>query len=235
MFAGIHQSVHGEGLYEMATSAEELRVRDVPSLRSWYGGAIGADTLTGHGTLGGTRADVGGAWSVVEGDLVRGDGGVAAMEQSAEALLDLPSPAGLVHVLIETAPIFAETGWAGLRWRCGPDGRDGWRVRVWSDRATVEVAENGGWEVVAEGPAVLPAAHRSSLQVVDDGRTIGVHLDGRLLFDRWIVDDRHAGRCHTGLAVGPGDRATLRDFEAHPRSDAGAGRARPGRRLGRAG
>jgi LmbE family N-acetylglucosaminyl deacetylase len=218
LFAGVHQSVHAEGGHEMATSVDELRVSDVPSLRAWYGGAAGADSLTGHGPLDGTPADVGGSWTVVDGDLVRAEGGVAAVGQSAEALMALPSPAGLVHVLIQTAPVLADEGWAGLCWRCGADGRDGWRVRVWSDHATAEVGEDGRWEVVAEGPARLAAARVSSLQVVDDGTTIGVHLDGRLLFDRWIVDERHATRSHVGLAVGPEDRATLRAFEAHLRS-----------------
>jgi hypothetical protein len=218
VFAGIHQSVHAEGGHEMATGIDEVRVRDVARWQAWHGEALGADTLTGHGPLGGTAADAGGTWSVVDGDLLRGDGGIAATEQSAEALLGLAAPAGLLHVQVRTGPVFAETGWAGLRWRCSPDGRDGWRVRVWSDHAVLEVAEGGRWEVVAEGAAHLPAASLSSLQVVDDGATIGVHLDGRLLFDRWVVDERHAERTHVGVAAGPGDRATLRAFEAHPRT-----------------
>jgi hypothetical protein len=216
VFAGIHQAVHAEGGHEIATSIDEVRVREVAALRPWFGTALAADELTGHGALEATSAEGGGTWALVEGQLLRGDAGVAA-EHGAQALVALPEPAGLVHVLVNTEAIFAESGWAGLRWRSGPDGRDGWRVLVCSDWAEIAVAQDGVWEVVAEGPTHLPAAHLASLQVTDDGTTMGAHLDGRLLFERWITDGRHAELRHVGMAVGPGDRASLRCFEAHGR------------------
>ena len=77
---------------------------------------------------------------------------------------------------------------------------------------------DGVWELVAADTAVRPApGARHLLQVTDDGRTLGLHLDGRMLFDRWIHDERDATSTGVGVALA-GPEASLADFEAHPRA-----------------
>ncbi|MPY94892.1 MAG: hypothetical protein GEV08_18075 [Acidimicrobiia bacterium] len=248
LFAGVHQAVHAESHYELASAVEEVRVAEVQiggagSLRRWGAGALAADTFVGFGALAASAAEVGGTWTSRATGFVRtsrgispegygaaaggapegrgaAEGGPAEGERAegegAAADVHLPEPAGLVHVLVRTSATPAETAWAGLHWRGDGTGGNGWRARVWRDRAELAVATDGRWQVVAEGPAHLPAAHESSLQVTDDGRTMGVLLDGRLLFDGWVADERHASGRVVGVLCRGAD-TVLGGFEAHGR------------------
>ncbi len=56
-----------------------------------------------------------------------------------------------------------------------------------------------------------------SLQVSDDGLTFGVYLDGRLVFDRWIVDGRLSEGTAAGVRFVGSDDGRLHHFEVHPR------------------
>ena len=128
-------------------------------------------------------------------------------------------PAGLVHLVVDTAPVFAPEGRVGLVWRAGPQGA--FRVVVTADRAELALGAGplgaGDWTVVADGPARLEAAVSCSLQVIDDGSQFSVHLDGVLLFDRWFDDGRLAEQTGVGFVVGERGRVAVRDFEALPR------------------
>ncbi|MPY94513.1 MAG: hypothetical protein GEV08_16080 [Acidimicrobiia bacterium] len=214
VWASLQQAVHGEVGHELASRVESVRVRDVPSLSTGAGTATAADSLQGSGPLG--EPQVGGAWRALEGVLERTGAGAAGGDEGGCALVELDEPAGLVHVVVETAARLADSGRAGLLWRASPDGGEGWRVTLWSDQAELAVGTAGAWEVVTTAATHLPAATERSLQVLDDGRAMGVHLDGGLLFDRWFEDERHAGGRGVGILVGPGEHVRLRDFEAHP-------------------
>jgi hypothetical protein len=237
VYAGVHQAVHGEGGHEAATTVDGVRVRHVPSLAAWYTSALEADRLNGGGRLEDRTAVRGGTWRVLNGRAQRGEGGLSAARGVA-ALIGLDQPAGLVHVVVHTTPTSPADARVGLLWRCDPIGAAGWRVEVGRDEAELCVRDKGRWQAVAAGPVHLPAAHVSSLQVLDDGHRMTVHLDGHVLFGGPVHDDRHAGHRHVGLLVGARAALTLRDFEAHPRRvripaelDAGAPWHRRGARL----
>ena len=143
------------------------------------------------------------------------------------AQLTLPWPAGLVRVVLDTAARVHPDARAALVWRAGRAGA--WRVSVWGDRAelahtdqALEAADRDGdepptWDLVASGPTHLGAGAERSLQVVDDGRRFGVHLDGQLLFDGWFDDERGADQLGVGVVLGEAVGVTARAFRALPR------------------
>jgi LmbE family N-acetylglucosaminyl deacetylase len=218
LFAGVHQSVHGETGHEISSRVDDVRVCEVPAFRQWYTSALEADALIGDDLLDHSTAELGGRWLVSEGMVSRTAAGATAAETGGAALVGLAEPAGLVSVVIRTAPVPCNEGYAGLLWRADSAGTYGWRVRLFHDRAELAMCSNGVWTIVAECPAHLAAAAESSLQVLDDGRTMAVHLDGQLLFGRKFTDERHAAQRAVGLVCGPGSRCQLAWFEAHPRS-----------------
>jgi hypothetical protein len=159
-------------------------------------------------------------WRALDGRLERSTRGLSATEPGvAAAVVEAARPAGLVHMVLDTAPLFAPEGRVGLLWRSGPAGA--WRVVVSADRAELAFGTGAdgseSWTVVEEASARLEAARSFSLQVVDDGEQFGVHLDGVLLFDRWFDDDRLADQRGVGLVLGGPGRVTARAFEAMPR------------------
>jgi hypothetical protein len=108
-------------------------------------------------------------------------------------------------------------GAIGARWRTATDGVDGWLVVVHRDHAELSVTVGGARRVVAREAVDLPAAAPVSLQVLDDGRRMRVHLDGAALFGDGVDDDRLAEQTGVGFLTGPGRRTAVRAFEAHPR------------------
>ncbi len=193
-------------------------------------GVLVTDDFTTEGPLDGRAVAVAGpSWRVTAGaaglvadhrgvaDDHRRRGAVVAGPDGAELLVDAREVAGLVHIGVETAPIFTDRGWCGLRFRSRADGR-GWRVVVDADRAALELDEGDGWATVAEGRTRLTSANRHGLQVVDDGTRFAVALDAQLLFGRWFDDDRFADATHVGFVTGDGSRSVVRSFEALARA-----------------
>ena len=217
MFAGVHQSVLGEIGFTAETRVFGVHVERVEELAQWYGTAHAADALDGGGDLAGSVAEQGGRWHRLTGNLIRaGDGVVASGKDpvAAAAVLRPDAPAGLVHLVFD-AP--ADDASVRLVWRAR-DGDNYWTFGL--DRNALEL------RVVAAGQhrtvACLPAANvnrqgANALQIVDDGRTLGLYLNGRLAFDRWFTDERLGGESGIGVAAGPGPW-NLRRFEAHPRA-----------------
>lgn len=219
LYAVITQAVHGEVGHELSSRVAAVRVAVVNSLASANRGRLAGDDLVGEGPLAASPTALGRArWRVPEGAVARGPQGAVGDESvGGVALIDPGEPAGLVHVGVTTAAVFAPRGRVGLWWRCGASGA--WRVTLTADRGELSIRlGDGPWETVAEGPVRLEAATRCSLQVVDDGIQFGVHLDGALLFDRWFDDERLASQSGVGFTTGPGSCSTVDAFQVHPRT-----------------
>lgn len=210
LYAGVHQRILGEVGYRVDTRVGPVCAELVEAWTGWYSSASVADHLTGTGDLAGSAAETGGSWQVA-GSLARTPAGAAG---SGEALDAAPAPVGLLHAVI-TAPGRPAAGSSvGLVFRAGDRVR--WIARIGASGTSLVRAADGAEESVATAAdSRLVAGRAHGLQVTDDGTTIGVHLDGRLVFGRWIADGRDAGGTGVGVVV-EGD-ACVRDFEAHPR------------------
>lgn len=217
VYAALYQSVLGQIGFRVDTRLYTAQVEQIPALGEWYGTAHAADRLQGDGLLDGSQAEVGGQWSLPHGGYRRSPGGASPMEKENLAVLDPGQPTGLVHVLVEIgATCDAE---AGLLWRV--QGQDNlWSLRLSSGGCRLMLKSNGVWSEIAVGdqwsfqPGII-----HSVQVLDDGQTFSLYLDGQLLFDKSFDDDR------LGLATGVGLQVTtapnslyFRAFEAHPRA-----------------
>ncbi|MPY95480.1 MAG: hypothetical protein GEV08_21210 [Acidimicrobiia bacterium] len=220
VFAGLMQAVHGEVGHEIATRVSAVRAEVVPALLP---AAMGiCDDLRGEGPMTCARPGASGgaaqpgAWAG-SGEVVRSQDGAHGGASGGSAEIELPWPAGLVHVVVETAATAGLDARAGLVWRAGPAGA--WRVTVDGDGAHLEQRDaDGRWATLERAAARLGSAASWSLQVVDDGEQFGVHLDGDLLFGRWFDDDRFAHQTFAGFVTGPAGPSTVHDFEALPRA-----------------
>jgi hypothetical protein len=216
LYAGIHQSVLGEIGFRVDTRVYGVQLTRIPELGAWYGSAHGADMLTGDGQLGGASAEVGGAWTASEGRLVRTARGVVGEARDNAALLALPAPAGLIHVLIDSTEHSVDG--VGLVFRA-VDQRNFWCFDVGSGHAQLSIVEDGRWARHARvAGRHLPPNTVSALQIYDDGEAIRLYVNGALAYGTTLHDTRlHPG---TGVGVrihGAGTGVALRAFEAHPR------------------
>ena len=214
LFAGIHQSVLGEVDYRVSTRVSAVEVFDVAELASWCSTAMLADRFVGEGALDDGTAERGGRWSVREGVAHRTGSGLVS-EDGFEALTPPVGPIGLLHLLVRTGPrptpmsvtLRADDHGRGLRFTIGPSG-------VHLDHGGVEVASAEAWSLRPET--------EHSVQILDDGSVVSVHVDGALVFDRWIevaefLGSEHAAAGRVGLSVEGGGSLRLVDLEAHPR------------------
>jgi hypothetical protein len=216
LYAGVHQSVLGEIGFRVDTRVYGVQVAKIPELGAWYGSAHGADALTGKGPLGTFSAEVGGHWRLLEGKLNRTSRGTVGVSTSNAALLNLDSPSGLVHLVIDCddKPVKG----VALIWRA-LDEKNFWCFEVGSWHARLSIVEKGCWQ---HHPAVrerhLPPNTMSSLQVFDDGEGVRIYLNGRSIYGPTLYDERH--QASTGVGIRIADAAgnvAVRSFEAHPR------------------
>ena len=206
---GVHQRILGEVGYRVDTRVYRTEAAVVPWLADWCTSAVVADRLVSDGRLHGRSAERGGPWAAT-GDLRAGVEGAAG---TGEARILAPESLGLVHATI-SAP---RGGWADLVFRAEAPVGPAWRVRVSDSGAVLMRSAGDETAEVARAPRPHLVPGRShSLQVLDDGRTLSVHLDGQMLFGRWVEDGRGAAATGVGFALGGGAR--LLDFEGHPRS-----------------
>lgn len=206
---GVHQRILGEVGYRIDTRVYRADVALCPELAAWCTTACVADRLTGTGPVAGTGAERGGPWQAT-GALLRTPDGLTG---DGRALLRADEPVGLIHALVR-APRGGEVEII-LR-GAGPD-LPAWRVRLTTRGADLVFDGPEGSVGVARSTASrLRPGREHSLQVLDDGRTLSVHLDGAMVFDRWVEDARSAEGGTVGLTLRGG--AVVRDLEGHPRS-----------------
>ena len=218
LYPGVHQAVSGEIGFSHDTRVYAARVARLPNASRWYGAAHAADRLDGLGAIDGTASEGGDRWRVLESAVDRGPhGAFPASDGRAMAVLDPGAPTGLVHAEVEVG---ASTGAAGLCWRVA-DGLNYWGCELSGTDARVYLVRGGSeHEVALDMSLAARPGEAHSLQVVDDGRHIGVLVDGRLLGGGRFQDTRLAEATGVGIVARPGDGtpALVRSFEAHPRA-----------------
>ena len=207
LYAGVQQRILGEVGYRVDTRVGAMSAEVVEPWSDWYGSAAVADRLTGTGDVAASALPTGGSWRIL-GSVTRTPAGATG---TGEARTEAPAPVGLVHAVITSA---GGAGSAGVVFRAGGGVR--WIARVSAAGASLVRVVDGIEETVATAPRVgLVAGREVGLQVTDDGTTIGVHADGRLVFGDWVADGRDSG-C-TGVGVEVSGDVRVRDVEAHLR------------------
>ena len=215
IYAGIAQSVLGQIGFRVDSRIYGARIAELPELSTWYGTAHAADTLTGLAALQDSDAEIGGRWHVSYGGFTRTQNGAVGLYQGNLALLYPVSSSGLVHAIVQMDADAA--GSAKLIWRA-QDANTYWALSVSVAGCSLVICEDGkSTEVAATTQPSLRATVAHSLQILDDGQTFSLSLDGVLLFDRRFIDVRLASMTGVGLWSSGGEVA-VRQFEAHPRS-----------------
>lgn len=179
LYAGVHQAVGGERSHRADTRVYGVRVVHLPQWQGW-GPALAADPQPQLGR----RAALGGVWRL----------GKPGM------LLEPAEPGGLLHLRL-TPP-------AALLWRYH-DPENYLALELGGGLARLCLWYRGrSLELAVEPYPGDPGAPRW-VQVLDDGKALGITLDGRALF--FLEEPRLADGRGVGL-VGLGA-----DLEVHPR------------------
>jgi len=218
LYLGIQQGVLGQIGWRIDTRVKEVRVATLGGYESWCGGAHAADRLTGHGDLGGSRAEVGGTWRVFIGKVLRGAEGAAGSAEDTMAVLDPTSPTGMIHAV--ASPGKEDQERVGLIWRFADD-RNHWRMEVGPRDCKVILVVDGERQVLAstEFPESLGnPAYR--LQVLDAGNHMMAYVDGEPVVGSYVRATRLEGATGVGILLDDPTRGkgTISSFEAHPRS-----------------
>ncbi len=216
VYAGIYQSVLGQIGFRVDTRVYAAQVALLEEFREWFGTAHAADRLCGNGTLHGTQAEVGGAWTVLRGNFQRTPEGTRSDNHESLAVLDPGSTSGLLHLLIQSK---AGEATASVVWRFKNEDNC-WCLSLSHSMCRLSLIFEGRWYELdtADGEFLLPGkAH--AIQINDDGTSIAVYQDGRLLFNQPVADSRLADATGVGLRTQePSHGLTISDFEAHPRT-----------------
>jgi len=216
VYAGIHQSVLGEIGFRVDTRVYRTQVVTLPEFANWYGSAHGADTLTGDGSLDSSVTEIGGSWTVYEGEFKRTEQGLIAIDTANSAMMFLKSPVGFLHVLIKTTDKSVQ-GIAFI-WRAINE-NNYWSIELGSRQCQLSIKENGiGFKFPATIEHCLVPNALNSLQVADDGERIRLYINGELVYGTTFFDTRMQDGLGIGIRVsGNGIGAVLRSLEAHPR------------------
>jgi hypothetical protein len=216
VYAALYQSVLGQAGFRVDTRVYGAHVELVPELASWYGTAHAADDLIGEGLLAGSPAEVGGAWSVYRGSYELTANGVRPLQTDSLAVLKPSAPSGLLHAIIETPAIVTASGFL---WRVR-DKNNFWSFLISGNRCQLQIQENGISNVVAVSDEwYLVPNTTNSVQILDDGETFGLYLNGKQVFNTWLTDTRLQEATGVGLGtVEVNESLYIRHFEAHPRS-----------------
>lgn len=216
VYAGIYQSVQGEIGFWVDTRVYGTQVQQLPELATWYGTAGVADMLTGEGLLAHTKAEIGGSWTAERGNYVKTANGAVAISADSLAILNPGITIGLVHVILVTSDTVTT---AGIVWRF-QDSENFWNFLVGNEKCQLQIQENGIYKSVAvsEGWHLEPNTIHS-LQILDEGKTFSVYLNGKLVFNTSFADSRLENATGVGIqAIDRNNCLYFRSFEAHPRS-----------------
>lgn len=217
LYAEVQQRILGEVGYRVDTRVYGTTVAKIGAWSSWYGTAHAADRLVGSGLLADTDTDTGQIWSAVEGEgpLERSAAGARPVvgETAGAARLQTGERAGLIHA---RTTLRGGSGSVELCWRV--DERSALIARVTTSGTSIVARDHDGCDLLmADDPSITLREELQALSVLDDGTTVAVHVDGRLVGDGWWkVDDRPDPGSGTLVVTLNGD-VTIRDVEAHPR------------------
>jgi len=214
VYASIHQSVLGQIGFHVDSRVYGTQVGQHPSCANWYGTAHAADSLRGDGALAGDSAQVGGRWLTAGGEWQRTVLGARPGRNESFAYLAPGKPSGLIHVLLET-----DAGRdACVLWRF-EDERNCWGVWLGDRGCRLRLRQKGTWtDLAIDSQTLLSNCQVHSIQILDDGQTFSLSLDGTRLFGSSFTDRRLSEGSGVGLYVPAGEGEPLfYDFEAHPR------------------
>ncbi len=216
VYAGIYQSVQGEIGFWVDTRVYGTQVQQIPELATWYGTANAADKLTGDGLLGDTKAEIGGFWTIHKGSYEKTANGTVPISGDSLGILDPGTPSGLVHVILATSDIVTT---AGIVWRF-QDSENFWSFLVGGEKCQLQIQEDGICKSIAVSDEwQLEPNTIHSLQVLDEGKTFSLYLNGKLVFNASFSDPRLQNATGVGIkAIESNNCLYFRSFEAHPRS-----------------
>jgi hypothetical protein len=215
VYAGIYQSCLGEVGFRVDTRVYGSCVQKIPEISNWYGTAQAADKLIGNDFLASREAEVGGCWQVYRGNYKLTANGLQPKESNSLAIIYPEQPSGLIHVLIET---FDTMTGMSLVWRFQNE-NNFWNFIIGTDKCQLEIRENGVEQVIATSDEdTLKPNTTNSLQILDDGTTFSVYLNGKLIFNQWFTDSRLANSTGIGFhSITAESDFYLHSWEAHPR------------------
>ncbi len=216
VYAAFYQSVLGQIGFRIDTRVYGAQVAEIPALTTWYGTAQAADSLTGDGKLNDVTAERGGKWQVWQGCYERTPKGTIAREADSVAVLDCGSSSGLIHLVVETPTKATDVS---LLWRVR-DRNNYWSFQASGDRCRLRMQENGKWETLAASNLwFLQPNAINSLQILDEGKTFSLYLNGKLVFTKRFVDSRLQTATAIGIAATEANsNLYFQALEAHPPS-----------------
>jgi hypothetical protein len=216
VYAALYQSVLGQIGFRVDTRVYGAQVTQVPSFATWYGSAQLADQLTGRGTLNETSPEVGGYWQVHQGRFERTFLGTTATASSSVATLSGSQPAGLIHLLVQPG---SQSSGVQLLWRV-KDKQNYWCFEVDDSRVQLRLQTTGKWETLGYSQLwKLKPNCTNALQILDDGETFNISLNGKLVFSKGFRDLRLQNATGAGIGATQANTSVhFRQFEVHPRS-----------------
>ena len=217
VYAGLYQSALGQVGFRVDTRLYDLQAKVLPDLSKWYGTAQTADALKADERVvleEGATAEIGGSWHSVKGKLEKTNRGLIASAENSSALIDMPEPAGAIHVVIEAGD---RTPGCGLLWRT-QDEHNTWGLFLENGHCQIKFRVDGEWSSIAtEERFGLQCGASNMVQILDEGHSFSLYLDGRLLCDRWFTDTRLQDASQLGLCLSNSSTA-FSQLEAHPRN-----------------
>ena len=216
VYAAIYQSVLGQIGFSIDTRVYGTQIAEIPTFATWYGTAHGADRLGGEGSLNRKLAEVGGKWQVFQGDFQLSSQGAIAIKAESFAVLNPRQTTGLIHTLIETSERITPVA---ILWRI-QDQDNLWALWLSETQCQLQIKQEGSWNSIAVSNALSLKPHQIySVQILDNGNTFNLYLNGRLIFDSFFKDSRFKNATGVGLGAEKANyQLYLREFEVHPRS-----------------
>ncbi|AFZ34828.1 hypothetical protein Sta7437_1258 [Stanieria cyanosphaera PCC 7437] len=215
VYAAVYQSVLGQIGFSVDTRIYGAKVQQISELNNWYGTACVADSLKGNGLLDNSPAEIGGVWQVKTGSYERTANGVKAKGFDNWAILNSESEIGLIHVMILTSDDIAVEG---IVWRI-QNQQNYWRLLLSDRKCQVCLVEEGTEiEIATSLDLGLKTNSLNSVQILDDGETIGIYINGQLWLNQWFTDTRLQNATGVGIYTVQNDvEQYWQALEAHPR------------------
>ena len=229
LYAGLFQSALGQVGFRVDTRVYDVQAKVLPALANWYGTAQTADALMAKEAIAlaeGAIAEIGGCWRLIKGELEKTSQGLIARIEDSLALIDMPAAAGAIHAVVST--VGESTSGSGLLWRT-QDERNSWGLFFENGQCRLALKTEGKWAQIAleenyglKGGLQCDRAdgqirQRNTVQILDDGHSFSLYLNGQLLFDRWFTDSRLQSASQMGLFYADKSDITFAQLEAHPR------------------
>ncbi len=215
VYAAVYQSVLGQIGFSVDTRVYGVQVEQIPELTTWYGTAHAGDRLMGNSVLDGSQAEAGGFWRVYEGSYERTEKGLRPTGTGNLAVLYPDAPSGLIHTAIATPAVVPASS---ILWRV-QDENNFWSLLMDGENCQLWIQEDGTWTNVASfRDCYLQPNVVNSAQILDNGKTFSLYLNGKLVFQTEFADKRLQNATGVGLYV-PDASSSLyfHSFEAHPR------------------